>query len=303
MCIPKKLARWLGILLAVLALVISAAGIYGVWWAHQTATDYTIRTFAVIDTAAGIANSGVGQANGLVLRGRAEVQQVESTINALGDHIQENNPVLTALSNRVSDWLAPTVGQIRDVLEPVTKAVQSARAVVDFVNAFPFIRETPPAVAQLESALNRLDEAVADARQINDTIRSSITGGANQLTGNAVGALTTLTGRVDGRLADVQTAMEAVQAEVLALQQRAAVLRARLLLTYNLTAIGLTLFLLWVIYSQVVVILHHGRRLDEKEEAAPALAPPAAALELAPAPAPPVSEPAPAYPSGEDAAL
>jgi ABC-type multidrug transport system fused ATPase/permease subunit len=289
----KKILRWLIMVVAVLVIIGSIAGIAGTWWLHSTATTVTLRAFSIVDTAVGVVDIGASRANDLVQRGRSEVQQVESTIVAVGANIEENNPLLTALSNRIGERLAPTVEQIRTVLTPVTGTVRAVRALVDFVNAIPFIRETPPAVDDLETALNRLDETAADVRQINDTIRSTVTGTADRLTNESVNTLTGLTGRVDSRLAETQASVEAVQAEIKALQERLAAQRARLLLIYNLVAIALTLVMLWVIYSQFVVIRHQRMLLRSDGRAAveapapvaPITAPPvAAAVEPAPAP-------------------
>lgn len=283
----KKVLRWLIILIAVLAMILSVAGIVGTWWLHNTATEVTLRAFSIVDTAVGVVDAGAGRANELVQRGRAEVQQVEATIVAVGGSIEENNPLLTALSNRIGERLAPTVEQVRTVLTPVTGTVRAVRALVDFVNAIPFIRETPPAVDDLETALNRLEEVAADVRQINDTIRSAVTGTADRLTSESVDTLTGLTGRVDGRLAETQASVEAVQVEISALQERLAAQRARLLLIYNLTAIGLTLFMLWVLYSQFVVIGHQRMLLRGGGKAVVEAVPPAAPI-AAPTAAPPV---------------
>jgi hypothetical protein len=282
----KKILRWLIIVIAVLVIIASVAGIVGTWWLHNTATEVTLRAFSIVDTAVGVVDAGANRANDLVQRGRAEVQQVESTIVAVGANIEENNPLLTALSNRISERLAPTVEQVRTVLTPVTGTVRAVRALVDFVNAIPFIRETPPAVEDLETALNRLDETAADVRQVNDTIRAAVTGTADRLTNESVDTLTGLTGRVDSRLAETQASVEAVQTEIKALQARLEAQRARLLLIYNLTAIALTLFMLWVLYSQVVVIRHQRMLLRTGGKAAPDAAQPAAA--------PPVIESPPA---------
>ena len=271
----KKLLRWLIMVVAVLVIIGSIAGIAGTWWLHNTVTDVTLRAFSIVDTAVGVVDIGASRANDLVQRGRSEVQQVESTIVAVGANIEENNPLLTALSNRIGERLAPTVEQIRTVLTPVTGTVRAVRALVDFVNAIPFIRETPPAVDDLETALNRLDETAADVRQINDTIRSTVTGTADRLTNESVNTLTGLTGRVDSRLAETQASVEAVQAEIKALQERLAAQRARLLLIYNLVAIALTLVMLWVIYSQFVVIRHQRQLLRGGKTAVDAV-PPAA---------------------------
>jgi hypothetical protein len=295
----RKILRWLAIVVAVLVIVLSAAGIVGTWWVHNTATDVTLKAFSIIDTAVGVVDTGASRANELVQRGRDEVEQVESTIKAVGANVEQNSPLLTALSNRVNERLAPVVDQIRTTLAPVSSTVRAARALVDFVNAIPFVRETPPAVDELDIALNRLDDASANVRQINDTLRTTVIEGKNELTGEAVDTLTTLTGRVDDRLSETQTVVEQVQADLLALQERLSLLRSRLLLIYNLTAVGLTLFMVWVIYSQFVVIRYQRRLLRAGGKQASTSAPAVAPLEPAPPatplePAPPsFAEPAP----------
>lgn len=262
----QKIWRGLSTAIAVVVIITSIAGIVGAWWAHNTVTNVTLRAFTIVDTAVGVVDAGASRVNDLVQRGRNEVQQIESTIVTVGDNIAENKPVLTALSNRINERLAPPVEQVRTILTPIISTVRAVRALIDFVNAIPFIRETPPGIDDLENALNRLDETIADVRQINDTVRATVTETTERFTNESAGTLTGLTGRVDSRLADTQAAVEATRAEIAALQGRLAAQRARLLLIYNLIAIGLTLFLLWVIYSQIVVMRRPWRKPSQHDE-------------------------------------
>lgn len=287
----KKILRWLIIVIAALVLIGSIAGIVGTWWLHNTATDATNQAFSTIDTAVGVVNSGVSSATALVQQGRAEVQQVESTITTVGANIEENSPLLTAMSDRINQRLEPTVGQIRSVLTPVVSTIQAVRALVDFVNALPFVRETPPAVEKLETLLNQLDQTAADVRQLGETIRITVVESKNELTEQTVNALTTITTRVDDRLAETEATVTEAQAELVALQQRLATTRSQLLMAYNLAAVVLTLLLIWTIYSQFVLIRYQRQLLRNAGPAAVAAPPPAAPI-AAPSTAPPL-EPVP----------
>lgn len=284
----KKILHWLAIVIAVLVIIGSIAGIAGMWWLHNTATDVTLKAFSIIDTAVGVVDTAASRANELVERGRSEVQQVEETIVAVGVDVEANRPLLTALSNRINERLAPTVEQIRTTLAPVTGTIRAVRALVDFVNAIPFIRETPPGIEELENAFNRLDQTAADVRQVNDTIRTTVVDASSRLTGETVDTLTSITGRVDSRLAETQATIEGARADIVALQERLSVLRWRLLLIYNLTAVGMTLLLIWIIYSQVVVIRHQRQLLHSNVASAAEPTPPAALRE----PAAPIAAPA-----------
>lgn len=283
-----RIWRTFAVVVAVLVMVGSIAGIVGTWWVHSAATNATLQAFTIVDSAVGVVDTGAERVNGLVQIGRNEVQQVETTIVAVGSNITENRPVLTALSTRVSERLSPTVEQVRTTVAPLVATVRAVRALVDFVNAIPFIREAPPGIEDLENALNVLDEAVADVRQINDTVRTTVTGTADRFTNESVSTLTGLTSRVDSRLSQAQAAVGRVQVELRAFQQRLAVWRSRLLLAYNLTAIGLTLFLflVWVVYSQVVFIRHQrqnsGKARNESSTDAPPPPQPEAGADGAP---------------------
>lgn len=250
----KRIGHFLLLVIAVLVIVLCAAGIYGTWYANRTITDVTLKVFSTVDTGVAVVENGVSQVDEMVQNGRTEVQQAETTITGVGANLQANSPVLTALSSRLETRLAPTVSKVQAALAPVHNALQTVDSVVEIANSIPFIREQVPAVERVDTVLNQLDQMAADVQQINDTLKGSVVEGKNQLTQEAVNTLTTLTTRVDNRLGEVQAEIQTVQTDLNALQDRLEARKSRLLLIYNLVALALTLLLVWLIYSQVVVI-------------------------------------------------
>jgi len=293
MGIGKKILRWLAIFIAVLVIVLSVGGIYGGWWLNRTATNITTKTFSVIDTGVNIAEAGVNRVDTLVKDGRTEVQQAEETINTVGANLQENSPVLTALSGRLQTRLAPTVESIRQALAPVREALTTVSKVVEIVSSIPGMDERAPRLARINQAFDQMEQTAADVRQIDETLRASVVDGKNQLTQEAVTTLTGITTRVDTRLAETEAAVDEAQSDIDAFQTELDETESRLLLYYNLGAVAITLLMLWLVYSQTVVIRHQWQLLrsgghaavETPAPAAPIAAPPAvAAVEPAPAP-------------------
>jgi prefoldin subunit 5 len=227
-------------------------------------------------------DSGVARVDTLLTTGRTEVQQAEETITAIAGNLQANNPVLTALSERLETRLGPTVDNIQEAIAPVRDALVSVSNAVSIANSIPFIQERAPAIDKLDTTFNRLGDMSADARQLRSTLRAAATGQADQMTQEAATTLTTLTSRIDTRLSEIQTGVQEIQAQIKALQARLETLKSRLLLIYDLAALLATLLFLWVIYSQFVVIRHHARLFRTPVPAAPA---PTPAIEAEPAPA------------------
>ena len=260
----KRIGHFLLVIIAILVIVLSASGIYGTWWLHRTVTDVTLQVFSIVNTGVAVVDNGVAVVGGLVQDGRTEVQQAETTITTVGANLQENSPVLTALNTRLETRLAPTVSKVQTTLAPVRGALQTINVVVSILNSLPFVQENAPAVDRLDTALTRLDLLAADVRQLDDTLRASVVEGKNQLTQEAVTTLTTLTTRIDTGLSEVQSTVQSVQNDIAVLQGRIQARQERLLLIYNLVAVALTLLLIWLIYSQIVVIQKHWRGVRAK---------------------------------------
>jgi hypothetical protein len=284
----KKIGRILVFILAALFIVLSVGGIAGAWWVNNVASNVTLKAFSVVETGIGIVDTGVGRVDSLIQTGRTEVQQAQETIVTVAGNLQANHPVLTALSDRLETRLGPTVDKIQEASAPVRDALGTVSNAVSIANTIPFIQEKAPGLDKLDATFGRLGEMSADAQQLRTTLRAAATGQADQITQETATTLTTLTSRVDARLAEVQTGVQEIQAEINALQVRLETLKSRLLLIYDLAALAVTLLLLWVIYSQVVVIRHHARLFRTP---APAVSAPSPSLEAgAAAPLPAAAE-------------
>ena len=96
MRVLKQIGRVLAIIIAVLVIVLSVSGIAGSWYVNSVLANVTNQVFSVVNTGAGVAQTGVNRAEQLVTDGRAEVQNASTTVTSVGQHLEENSPVLTA---------------------------------------------------------------------------------------------------------------------------------------------------------------------------------------------------------------
>ncbi len=201
--------------------------------------------------------------------------------------------MLTALSTRLQTRLSPTVENIRQALAPVRDALTTVSNVVSITSSIPGMEQRAPRLARLDQAFNEMEQTAADVRQLDDTLRASVVEGKNQLTQEAVGTLTGITTRVDTRLSEAEAAVDEVQSDIDAFQVEMDETESRLLLYYNLGLVAIVLLMLWLVYSQVVVIryqwsqLHSGgsTAVEAAPSPEPVAAPPVVAVaESAPAP-------------------
>ena len=259
--ILEKTTRFAAIALAVLFIGLSLFGIFGAWFVDRRATDVALKVFGLIETGVGVVDAGVGRVNDLIATSRTEVRQASETITAVGARAQANSPVLKALNERLETSLAPRITQMQQVLAPVRDAVGTVGNTLSLLNSVPMMADRAPRLAALDDAFNRLEGLSADATQLRGTLRALVVEQKSDIAPETVAALKGLTQRIDNRLVEVQANVQAVRADVAALQVRLDKRKFRLLFVFNLVALLSTLMLAWIVYTQVIVIQHHWARV------------------------------------------
>jgi hypothetical protein len=256
----KNTFRWGAIALAGLFIVLSLGGVFGAWLVNRKATEVVLKMFGVIEMGVGVADSGVGRVEELIAASRTEVRQAGETIAAVGGQAAANSPVLTALSERLETRLAPRIERMQQTLAPVRDALGNVSNAVSMVSSLPGMAERAPRLAALDDALNRIEAMSADTAQLRSTLKALATPNGG-FTPETVATLNSLTQRIDTRLGEVQANVQAVRAEVKALQERLDKRKSRLLFVFNLVVFFSTLLFVWILYTQVVVIQHHWARM------------------------------------------
>ena len=240
---------------------LSLFGIFGAWFVDRKATDVALKGFGLIEIGVGVVDAGVGRVNDLIAASRTEVRQASETITAVGAQAQANSPVLNALNERLETSLAPRIAQMQQVLAPVRDAVGNVANAVSLLNSLPMMADRAPRLAALDETFNRLEGLSADATQLRGTLRALVVEQKSDVAPETVAALKGLTQRIDTRLGEAQANVQAVRADVAALQVRLDKRKSRLLFVFNLLALLSTLMLAWILYTQVVVIQHHWARV------------------------------------------
>ena len=261
MPIIEKTIRFAAVALAVLFIGLSLFGIFGAWFVDRKATDVALKGFGLIEIGVGVVDAGVGRVNDLIAASRTEVQQASETITAAGTQAQANSPVLSALNERLETSLAPRIAQMQQVLAPVRDAVGNVANAVSLLNSLPMMADRAPRLAALDETFNRLEELSADATQLRSTLRALMAAQKGDATAETIATLNGLAQRIDTRLGEVQANVQAMRADVAALQVRLDKRKSRLLFAFNLLALLSTLMLAWILYTQVVVVRHHWARV------------------------------------------
>ena len=263
MPILKKIVRFVAIAVAVLFVGLSLVGIFGAWFVDRKATDFALKGFGLIESGVKVIDAGVGRVDKLIATSRTEVRQASETITAVGAQAQANSPVLNALNERLETSLAPRIAKMQQVLVPVREALGTVANAVSLLNSLPMMADRAPRLATLDDAFNRLEELSADGKQLRGTLRELVAGQNSGITAETLTTLNGLTQRIDTRLGEAQANVDAMRADIAALQVRLDTRKSRLLLAFNLVALLSTVLLAWIVYTQIIAIRHHWTRVRQ----------------------------------------
>jgi len=237
------------IVIAAVGCILSLAGIAGIWLAYAPARSTVTDVAAIATHTLEVVDNGLGRVNTLVQNARQSVTQVNDAAAKLGNRIQANSPVLSALSQLVDNNLAPSIESARMTALSIHDAVLSFNGTLVALNRLPGVT-VPTLTGQLSAVSDRAQEAQAAVQDLRTTVADVKAGTVTK----ATDAVMNLTSRIDAPLARIQATVNKYQATVAKAQAQVVSTRDTVLLLHTVASVSLTILLLALAAGQVLLI-------------------------------------------------
>jgi len=260
---PTKTAkasnRWLDIIkrilvgvvmvLAVLGLLVNVSELVGIWAAYGPARSGVTDVSNTVTQALQVANKGLTRVNGYVQTARQTLTQVNDQATQLGDRVQTNSPLVTALSQRVDTKLAPILEQAQTTAATIHDAVLKVNSALLAINRFPGVT-VPTLSNQLGTVSDRAQEAESALQDLRVTLANIKAGAVTK----AETAVMQITSRIDAPLARIQSLVNTYQAKAVQAQDRVTSTTNTILTLLLVTALSLTLLFIIVAVALLLLI-------------------------------------------------
>ena len=248
---PSIVARVLVAVLMVITLLgflLNVVVLVGIW------TIYAPTRNAVTDTTAAVTRALTGMDNGLT-RVNTQIQSVRQSVNSvndtavqMGNHIKANSPLITALSQRIDNELAPRVENVRATAVSIHDRVLTVNSTLVTLNRLPGI-----SVPTLDNALSVVSDRAQQAQAAVQDLRVTLADIRAGTIATAETAIMQLTARIDAPLTRVQDTVNRYQTKVTDTQKRVESISNTILVLLIVGALSLTLLLL--IFEVALVLL------------------------------------------------
>lgn len=267
--IGRRFLGWLGVVLGAIGVVACVAGLAGVWVLHAKIQRPLNE---VADALAGLGTDVQAQADDFT----DGIQTARDAVDEMDQRVAQWAQDLLHLSSEDLEGLAALHAQVQGIVQRLRAWADLARTSMDFVEQVIGMVESSVGFIQADrGAREALRVAVANGRQevevaaglldeVADRLENLRSGQA--LPGNA-DALQSLAERIDTSLAHVQGHVQAFAAGVGGLRDGIVILQKRIRRVLVITAVILSLLLLWLAAAQTSLAVHgwgwtRGRAID-----------------------------------------
>jgi hypothetical protein len=252
----SRIFAGLTLFLCAIVLLISLAGIVGTWVAGRALTDASLALLDGIDRTAGTAHQAIVRVNTGLAEVNGEVSSLEAVTTQLSQNVNDQGLVLTLLPQGREDALSAKVQQFVEEFNNVREAVVGAIDLYRALDALPFVDLPKPDSERVQTVANLASEIASTVKDLNARI--------TEVRSNAAGAIAKVTdalGNAKDRLAKIATELNTLDAQLLAVQARAAQLKQTIPVAITVAMIVFALFMAWVAYTQIVVMRGAWRKL------------------------------------------
>jgi uncharacterized protein YukE len=230
------------LLLAVIGLIITLAGVIGLWVVRGPARDAVTAVTTALNSQLGRVNQALRQVSAAVDQGRQALTAVDDATNNAGGRVD-------ALTSAVRDKLAPKIAAARMAAGTLRDGAVAVNATLETLNNLPFIT-VPTLTDELSALSDRVEAAQSDVQDLRATIAEARAG----VSADLKAAVTTRTSRIDAGLAQIQAVATKYQAAATQRQQQVTDLANTLLGTIDLLVVTLTVLLLVFAVGQALLI-------------------------------------------------
>ena len=247
--VGRKIWFVIAITLSVLILVISVAGLVGAWVVQNTLSDVTVSLLQTVYDSAGSLRQviqKVDQGVGEVSQITAEVSQISSQIS---QNVEDQGLLLLLLPQEKEDKLVEGINSIQETLSTISEFLASSVEMYRAIDSLPFVNLPGPSLEQVEKVEAALSGIQADIDTLLQTIQDFRAGAAD-----VISRVTQAADKITAGLDELSSNMQNLDTNLATLQDFALRMQTTLPRLFALAALVISLFLAWVIYTQVEVI-------------------------------------------------
>jgi len=232
--------------ISVLMLVLSLGGIAGTWILRGQLHADLVGIVKAVETQAATVQQGLDRLDAVLTQARSQVTAIEHDAQAFGTSLEENRPLLAAISDAIGIELSPLIDSARQTMTTVREAVAAVDSTIEAINAIPFVSVPAPEL----QALQKLSQDVEDFRTEVQAVRTAIDQRRSEIIQGTVSIITTPVSEIGRTLDEMSDTVSGYSQQVGAVQHGLSSFKATIGRALTWLAVSLTLILLWVAFSQ-----------------------------------------------------
>ena len=274
----KKSNRFLSIItviLCCLVLVLSILGFFGTWIISQAVSNTVVAVLNGVEQTAGALDSGLTRVDSQLTRIEGLTSSFTLAAAQISRNVEDKGLLLVLLPEQKEAELMATAQSVRDILETIKAGMAGVMKVYTTIDKLPFINLPKVEEATLQKATDGASKLITKIENLRDQI-SQIRAGMVE----GIDRVTEFLSQLDADLREIQDLVNKAQLQLRSIEQTAIQLQDVVPTFFTILAILLTLLLLWIAYTQVVVIRLAWSNLKQPSEKVAASAP----AEILPAP-------------------
>ena len=247
--IGRKIWYGTAVTLSVLVILLCVAATAGTWVLGSTLSSVATQVLLVVERSADGLSNIVEQID-MEVAGLEETSiAISEATKQLSQNVSDKGLILTLLPEEREQKLATQADELQQNLNSIREVLKSGLEMYQAIDKLPFVSLPKPE----QESISNLEQNIADVR---GTIQQVVTGIQEFRDGvsDEIGRVNGLLDDVTARLGETRQNLAQINSNLEAMQDLAARLRSKVTLLFTLISIISTLFLVWLIYTQVEII-------------------------------------------------
>jgi hypothetical protein len=251
---------WYGVVigLSVLVILVSVVGVIGSWIVESALSDLSASGLTLVENTAGGMRQVGDRIDGRLVEAQQITGNVSQAVGQLSQNIDDKGLVLVLLPEEQEQKLTSLAQNIGDTFANIKDLLASGLEMYRMIDRMPFVSLPAPDPETASDIQASIDEMRSGVEALTDSVQSFRSGASSQ-----VDRISSAADRVSSDLQDTSDRLAALDTRLAALQDKAAQLKEIIPTVLVVIALLLTLFLAYVIYTQVEVIRLFVRRWKE----------------------------------------